>query len=220
MFTGIVQGVGRIAAAERKGDGVRLAVDTGVYDVADVAVGESIAVNGCCLTVVEVHGATLQFDVSAETLRCTTGLDRAGDVNLERAMQLSDRLGGHLMTGHVDGIGTVVRRELVGERSEPVGQPSEPKGEPSAPEGGPLSSTLLEVEVPVALARFIAPKGSIAIHGVSLTVNAVDDTRLTVNLVPHTLAATNLKRLARGDRVNLEIDLIARYVERMFSYRG
>lgn len=213
MFTGIVQGVGRIAAAERKGDGVRLAVDTGVYDVADVAAGESIAVNGCCSTVVEVHGATLQFDVSAETLRCTTGLDRAGDVNLERAMQLSDRLGGHLMTGHVDGIGTVMR-------CEPVGAPSEPKGEPSAPEGDPLSSTLLEVEVPAALARFIAPKGSIAIHGVSLTVNAVDDTRLTVNLVPHTLAATNLKRLARGDRVNLEIDLIARYVERMFSYRG
>jgi len=213
MFTGIVQAVGRIAAAERKGDGVRLAVDTGVYDVADVAVGESIAVNGCCLTVVEVHGATLQFDVSAETLRCTTGHERVGDVNLERAMQLSDRLGGHLMTGHVDGIGTVVRCEPVGEPSAPVGERSEPKGEPSG-------STLLEVEVPAALARFIAPKGSIAIHGVSLTVNAVDDTRLTVNLIPHTLAATNLKRLARGDRVNLEIDLIARYVERMFSYRG
>ncbi|MGI8895091.1 MAG: riboflavin synthase [Casimicrobiaceae bacterium] len=213
MFTGIVQAVGRIAAAERKGDGMRLAVDTGVYDVADVGVGESIAVNGCCLTVVEVHGATLQFDVSAETLRCATGLDRVGDVNLERAMQLSDRLGGHLMTGHVDGIGTVVRCEPVGEPSAPVGEPSEPKGEPSG-------STLLEVEVPAALARFIAPKGSIAIHGVSLTVNAVDDTRLAVNLIPHTLAATNLKRLTPGDRVNLEIDLIARYVERMFSYRG
>lgn len=206
MFTGIVQAVGRIAAAERKGDGVRLAVDTGVYDVADVVVGESIAVNGCCLTVVEVHGATLHFDVSAETLRCTTGLDRMGDVNLERALQLSDRLGGHLMTGHVDGIGTVVR-------CEPVGEPFEPVGEP-------FGSTLLEVETPAALARFIAPKGSIAIHGVSLTVNAVDDTRLAVNLIPHTLAATNLKRLTRGDRVNLEIDLIARYVERMLSYRG
>ena len=199
MFTGIVQAVGRIAATERKGDGVRLAVDTGVYDVADVGVGESIAVNGCCLTVVEVHGATLQFDVSAETLRCTTGLDRVGDVNLERAMQLSDRLGGHLMTGHVDGIGTVVRYEPVSDAS---------------------GSTLLEVEAPAALARFIAPKGSIAIHGVSLTVNAVDDARLRVNLIPHTLAATNLKRLTPGDRVNLEIDLIARYVERMFSYRG
>ena len=220
MFTGIVQTVGRIAAAERKGDGVRLAVDTGVYDVADVVVGESIAVNGCCLTVVEVHGATLQFDVSAETLRCTTGLDRVGDVNLERAMQLSDRLGGHLMTGHVDGVGTVVRCEPVGEPSAPVGERSEPKGEPSEPKGEPSGSTLLEVEVPAALARFIAPKGSIAIHGVSLTVNAVDDTRLTVNLIPHTLAMTNLKRLTPGDRVNLEIDLIARYVERMFSYRG
>ncbi len=206
MFTGIVQAVGRIAATERKGDGVRLTVDTGVYDAADVAVGESIAVNGCCLTVVEVHGATLHFDVSAETLRCTSGLDRAGDVNLERAMQLSDRLGGHLMTGHVDGVGTVVRCERVVDLLEPAAEI--------------LSSTLLEVEAPAALARFIASKGSIAIHGVSLTVNGVDDTRFAVNLIPHTLAATNLKRLALDDRVNLEIDLIARYVERMMSYRS
>ena len=213
MFTGIVQAVGRIAAVERQGDGMRLAVDTGVHDLADVIVGESIAVNGCCLTVVAVQSATLRFDVSAETLRCTTGLDRAGDANLERAMQLSARLGGHLMTGHIDGVGTVVRCEPVGEPSAPAGEPSEPKGEPSG-------STLLAVEVPATLARFIAPKGSIAIHGVSLTVNAVTDTRLTVNLIPHTLAVTNLKHLARGDRVNLEIDLIARYVERMFNYRG
>jgi len=231
MFTGIVQAVGRIAAAERKGDGVRLAVDTGVHDAADVAVGESIAVNGCCLTVVAVQGATLHFDVSAETLRCTTGFDHAGDVNLERAMQLSDRLGGHLLTGHVDGIGTVVRCEPVGESSAPIATPSErttetPVGEFAAAIGGPSErrtetsgSVWLEIAAPAALARFIAPKGSIAVHGVSLTVNAVDDTRFAVNLIPHTLAVTNLKLLARGDRVNLEIDLIARYVERMVSYR-
>lgn len=211
MFTGIVQAVGRIAFAEPKGEGLRLAVDTGDYDVVDVAVGESIAVNGCCLTVVEVQGATLYFDVSAETLRCTTDLDRIGDVNLERSMQLSDRLGGHLMTGHVDGIGTVVHCDPVEERRE-VGAVSRTNGEP-------FGSTLLEVEAPAALAPFIALKGSIAIHGVSLTVNAVSDTRFTVNLIPHTLAATNLRNLASGDRVNLEIDLIARYVERMMRYR-
>ena len=218
MFTGIVQAVGRIAAAERKGDGVRLAVDTGVYDAADVVVGESVAVNGCCLTVVAVHGATLHFDVSAETLRCTTGLDHVGDVNLERAMQLSDRLGGHLMTGHVDGVGIVVRCEPVGGSSEPKGELSGPKGESSEPKSESSGSTLLEVEVPTGLTRFIAPKGSIAIDGVSLTVNAVEDTRLTVNLIPHTLAVTSLKHLMRGDRVNLEIDLIARYVQRMNNY--
>jgi len=206
MFTGIVQAVGRITRAERKGDGVRVAVDPAVYDISDVVVGESIAVNGCCLTVVEKHGASLHFDVSAETLRCTTGLDRVGDVNLERAMQLSDRLGGHLMTGHVDGVGTVLRCERVDASSDPSGDLA--------------GSTRLEIDAPAALARFIASKGSIAIHGVSLTVNAVENVRLTVNLIPHTLAVTNLKNLARGDRVNLEIDLIARYVERMYQFRG
>ena len=105
MFTGIVQAVGRIAATEAKGDGLRIAVDIGMRDVADVAVGDSIAINGCCLTIVEVNGSTLSFDVSAETLRCTIGLDRVGDVNVEMALRLADRLGGHLMTGHVDGVG-------------------------------------------------------------------------------------------------------------------
>src|SRR6185369_1380631 len=107
MFTGLVQAVGRIAASEKKGDGLRIALDIGMRDVADVAIGDSIAINGCCLTIVAVDGSTLTFDVSAETLACTTGLDRVGDVNVEMALRLADRLGGHLMTGHVDGVGTV-----------------------------------------------------------------------------------------------------------------
>jgi riboflavin synthase len=127
MFTGIVQAMGRIAATEPRGDGIRVALDIGVHESADVAVGDSIAVNGCCLTVVEVNGSTLTFDVSAETLACTTGLDRVGDVNVEMALRLSDRLGGHLVTGHVDGVGTVTpsgacggrRRQLVSRSKRP-----------------------------------------------------------------------------------------------------
>jgi riboflavin synthase len=195
MFTGIVQAVGRIAAAEAKGDGLRIAVDIGMRDVADVAVGDSIAINGCCLTIVEVNGSTLSFDVSAETLRCTIGLDRVGDVNLEMALRLADRLGGHLMTGHVDGVGTVTRFEPVA--------------------GDAQGSWFLEIEAPAELARFIAAKGSIAVHGVSLTVNGVDGARFHVNLIPHTLAVTTLGALKVGARVNLEVDLVARYVARL-----
>jgi riboflavin synthase len=195
MFTGIVQAVGRIAATGRSGDGLRIAVDIGVDEAADVAIGESIAINGCCLTVVGINGSTLDFDVSAETLRCTVGLDRVGDVNLERALRLADRLGGHLMTGHVDGVGTVVRFAAVA--------------------GDPQGSWFLEVDVPDELARFIAAKGSIAVHGVSLTVNGVDGSRFHVNLIPHTLAVTTLGRLAPGARVNLEVDLVARYLDRL-----
>lgn len=195
MFTGIVQMVGRIAAVSPYGDGLRIAVDTGMGSAGDVAIGDSVAVRGCCLTVVAIEAATLTFDVSAETLRCTTGLDRAGDVNLELALRLGDRLGGHLMTGHVDGLGTV-------ERLAPV--PADRDG-----------SWRLDVMAPKDLARFIAAKGSIAVDGVSLTVNEVDGARFSVNLIPHTLAATTLKSLKQGDRVNLEIDLIARYVARL-----
>jgi len=190
MFTGIVQAVGRIAATETKGDGLRIAVDIGLRDVADVAVGDSIAINGCCLTIVEINGSTLDFDVSAETLRCTIGLDRVGDVNLEMALRLADRLGGHLMTGHVDGVGTVTRFDAVA--------------------GDAGGSWLLEVEAPTELARFIATKGSIAVHGVSLTVNGVAGARFHVNLIPHTLAVTTLGALKVGARVNLEVDLVAR----------
>jgi riboflavin synthase len=195
MFTGIVQAVGRIAGTEPKGDGLRIAVDIGLGDVADGAVGDSIAVNGCCLTIVEVNGSTLAFDVSAETLRCTIGLDRVGDVNVEMALRLADRLGGHLMTGHVDGVGTVTRFDAVA--------------------NDPGGSWFLEIDAPADLARFIAAKGSIAVHGVSLTVNGVSGSRFHVNLIPHTLAVTTLGTLEAGARVNLEVDLVARYVARL-----
>jgi riboflavin synthase len=198
MFTGIVQSVGRIAHVAREGDGLRLAVDLGVHEIADVAVGDSVCVNGCCLTVVAINGASLEFDVSAETLRCTTGLDRIGDVNIELALRLADRLGGHLTSGHVDGVGTVTRFAAIA--------------------GDAGGSWLLEVEAPPALARFIAAKGSIAIDGVSLTVNEVAGARFAVNLIPHTLAVTTLKRLGPGAAVNLEVDLVARYVARLRDF--
>ena len=197
MFTGIVQAVGRIVAVEPRSEGVQVAVDAGAFAETDIAVGDSVALNGCCLTVVAIDAGTMRFDVSSETLSCTTGLDRIGAVNLEKALRFSDRLGGHLMSGHVDGVGVV-------QRAEPVA------------EGG---SVLLEVAVPSELARFIAPKGSIAIDGVSLTVNAVDARHFSVNLIPHTLAVTSLGALRAGARVNLEVDLIARYVERLQSSR-
>jgi riboflavin synthase len=195
MFTGIVQMVGRIASVAPQADGVRIAVDTGLQSSGDANVGDSVAVSGCCLTVIAIEGATLSFDVSAETLRCTAGLDRVGDVNLELALRLSDRLGGHLMSGHVDGVGIV-------HAVAPV--PAEVPG-----------SVRLEIDAPAELARFIAPKGSIAVDGVSLTVNEVAGARFSVNLIAHTLAVTTLKRLAPGTRVNLEIDLVARYVARL-----
>lgn len=201
MFTGIVQAVGRVVAVAPAGDGVRLLVEPGTLDLADVAQGDSIAVSGCCLTVVERRDGTLAFDVSAETLRCTAGLDGTRAVNLEKSLSLADRLGGHLMTGHVDGVGVVTRFEAV---------------DGGAPGAG---SWHLEVEAPVELGRFIAMKGSIAVDGVSLTVNAVDTRRFAVNLIPHTLAVTTLGGLAVGRRVNLEIDLIARYVDRLAAYR-
>ena len=195
MFTGIVQAVGRIVAVEPRSEGVRVAVDAGPFAETDIAVGDSIALKGCCLTVVAIDAGTMRFDVSSETLSCTTGLDGVGAVNLEKALRFSDRLGGHLMSGHVDGVGVV-------QRAEPVA------------EGG---SVLLEVAVPSELARFVAPKGSIAIDGVSLTVNAVHARVFSVNLIPHTLAVTSLGALRAGARVNLEVDLIARYVERLKS---
>ena len=198
MFTGIVQAVGRIADAEPKGDGLRIAVDIGIRDVADVAVGDSVAINGCCLTITEINGSTLAFDVSAETLRCTTGLDRVGDVNVEMALRLADRLGGHLVAGHVDGVGTVTQFTAVA--------------------GDAGGSWLLGIEAPAELACFIAAKGSIAVHGVSLTVNGVDGARFDVNLIPHTLAMTTLAELEPGAKVNLEVDLVARYVERLASF--
>ncbi|HEV2685470.1 MAG TPA: riboflavin synthase [Actinomycetota bacterium] len=196
MFSGIIQGVGRIASANAQGDGLRVVVDVGDLDIADVGEGDSIAVAGCCLTTVGVSGRALFFDVSAETLACTTGLDRPNEVNLEKALRLSDRLGGHLVSGHVDGVGVVTRLE---------------------PVDGEEGSRVLEIDTPASLARFIAAKGSIAIDGVSLTVNEVSGSRFMVNLIPHTLKVTTFGRRKSGDRVNLEIDLVARYVERLLA---
>jgi riboflavin synthase len=193
-----VQAVGRIANVSRQGDGLRLAVDAGVRDIADVAIGDSVCVNGCCLTAVAIHGATVEFDVSAETLRCTTGLDGTGDVNLELALRLADRLGGHLTTGHVDCVGTVTRFAAIANDA--------------------YGSWFLEIDAPAELARFIATKGSIAVDGVSLTVNGVAGARFAVNLIPHTLEVTTLRRLEPGAKVNLEVDVVARYVARLSEF--
>jgi riboflavin synthase len=194
MFTGIVQAVGRIATAQAMTDGLKLTLDAGTLDLSDLGVGDSVAVSGCCLTIVAIDQTKLAFDVSAETLRCTARLDRPGPVNLEKALRFSDRLGGHLMAGHVDGVGIVTRFERAASDGENVE---------------------LEIEAPAELARFIASKGSIAVDGVSLTTNAVAGRRFSVNLIPHTLAVTTLGSLASGARVNLEVDMIARYVARL-----
>jgi riboflavin synthase len=202
MFTGIVQAMGAIESvvplaegAEKRG--VRLVIEPGGLDLSGVALGDSICVQGACLTVVAIAGRRLSFDVSHETLECTVGLDRLGRVNLEKSLALGDKLGGHLVTGHVDGIGEVLAFDPVGE------------------------SRLLRVRAPKELARFMARKGSVTVDGVSLTVNRVTDAPLgaefDINLIPHTLEVTTLGRLAPGARVNLEIDLIARYVERMLG---
>jgi len=191
VFTGIVAAVGRIERVTPRDQGLRLVIDAGALDTSDVAVGDSVAVNGCCLTVVGRQGARFEADVSRETIACTVGLGAPGEVNLEKSLRMADRLGGHLLTGHVDGVGEVLAFEPVGE------------------------SYRLVVRAPAALAKYIARKGSIALQGVSLTVNRVDGAEFEINLIPHTLAVTNLKALEPGARVNLEVDLIARYVERM-----
>lgn len=183
MFTGIVQAVGRI---EKQNP---LQIKAGRLPLSDVRIGDSICVQGCCLTVIRKAKGRLWFDVSEETLRVTAGLDRPGAVNLEKSLALGDRLGGHLVTGHVDGVGVVVKRA-----------------------GG-----LLQVKVPRGLSRYVAKKGSICIDGVSLTVNRVKGNAFEVNLIPHTFAVTTLKRLARGSKVNLEVDLLARYMERLLT---
>ena len=191
MFTGIIAAVGCIEQATPLTGDVRFVIDAGTLGLSDVAIGDSIAVNGCCLTAIDIAGERFTVDVSQETLRCTTGLAVNADVNLEKALRLADRLGGHLVTGHVDGVGEVVRFAQVGE------------------------SWLLRVRAPDDIAKYIARKGSITINGVSLTVNAVEGREFEVNLIPHTLEVTTLKHLKAGGKINLEVDLIARYVERM-----
>jgi len=197
MFSGIISDVGLITRAEDRNGGLRLSVATEALGMEDVKIGDSIAVNGVCLTVVVLDGQTFTVDVSRETLDCTIGLEhQGGHVNLEKAMRLSDRLGGHLVSGHVDGVGVVVAFNDIGE------------------------SWRLVVRAPHALAKYIATKGSITINGVSLTVNHVAGAEFDVNLIPHTLDQTTLNELKSGARVNLEIDLIARYVERMNSFQN
>jgi len=203
MFTGIVTGIGQIASAEPLGGnasfGKRLTLLAPAGYLADAQPGDSIALNGACMTLTAFDVATGQFtiDISAESLDKTAGLDRAGPVNLEKALRANDRLGGHLVSGHVDGIGRVTHFAQLGESRE------------------------LRVLAPAALARFLAYKGSITVNGVSLTVNRVidmsDGCEFSINLIPHTLQGTTLGLLEPGQRVNLEIDLIARYVERMLS---
>ena len=199
MFSGIIAAIGHISELTPRNDGtptVRLSVDAGALDLGDVALGDSIACNGVCLTVVSVAPQGFCVDVSPETLSCTVGLDSPGAINLEKALRLADRLGGHLVSGHVDGVGEVLRFDPLGD------------------------NRILVVRAPQPLARYIARKGSITINGVSLTVNAVDHRDFSINLIPHTVAMTNLKHLKAGSRVNLEIDLIARYVERMLAWRS
>lgn len=193
MFTGIVMAVGRIADLSETEGGLRLRISAAGLSLADVALGDSIAVSGICLTVVALSENTFDVEVSRETLACTSGLELAAEVNLEKALRLSDRLGGHLVSGHVDGRGVVERFEAVGD------------------------NRLLAIRLPRELARYVARKGSVAVDGVSLTVNDVQDERFTANLIPHTLAHTNLERLRPGATVNIEIDLFARYAERLLG---
>jgi riboflavin synthase len=191
LFTGIVAAVGRIREAKPGTQGVRMVIEADVLGLDDVALGDSIAVNGVCLTVTALEADTFAVDVSPETIACTVGFEPGAAVNLEKALRLSDRLGGHLVSGHVDGTGVV-------ERFEPVGD-----------------NRLLAIRVPKELSRYVAQKGSITVNGVSLTVNAIDDDVFRVNLIPHTLGATNLQHLRVGAKVNLEVDLLARYIERI-----
>lgn len=203
MFTGIITGVGSIAAVHALGDspthGKRLTITCPDHYLDDVGLGDSIALNGACMTVTAWDTAKAQFtiDISAESLDKTAGLDAIGPINLEKALRANERLGGHLVSGHVDGIGTITHFTQVGESWE------------------------LRVLAPKELAKYLAYKGSITINGVSLTVNRIadltDGCEASINLIPHTVENTALGRLRQGSRVNLEIDLIARYVERMLS---
>ena len=201
MFTGIVAAVGKIATITPLGTepdaGVRLDIAAGGLPLADVALGDSIALNGACMTVVAKTASSFEVEVSRESLNCTVGLDALGEVNLEKALTLAERLGGHLVSGHVDGLGIVRRFEPVGESYE------------------------LVIEAPLGLAKYLAYKGSIVVNGVSLTVNRIADVaggcEFSINLIPHTVEVTTLRHLCAGSKVNLEVDLIARYVERMLS---
>ena len=196
MFTGIIEAVGKVASVSPAGETAAVRIASGGLDLSDVAVGDSIAVNGVCLTVRRLGAESIEFDVSAETLNVTTGLHAGGRVNLEKSLRLDARIGGHLVSGHVDAVGEV--DDVV-----------ETEG-----------NRVMRVKFPKPLGRLIARKGSVTVNGVSLTVNSVDRGRFSVNLIPHTLAVTNLGDLETGSQVNLECDLVARYVERILSETG
>jgi riboflavin synthase len=203
MFTGIIQAVGKISDVAPLGDGRRLTIDAPAIGLDEVKIGDSIAINGACMTVVSKEASSFVIEVSAESLGCTAGLDGLGEVNLEKAMRLGDRVDGHLVSGHVDGRGEV---RAFSEHAE---------------------SWRLIVRAPAELAMYLAYKGSVAVNGVSLTINEVVDvhsesgaligTDISINLIPHTIAVTTLKHLREGANVNLEIDQIARYCERMMT---
>ena len=200
MFTGIIQAIGKIESVSPLGDGYRLTINAGGLDMSDVQLGDSIALQGACMTVVEMNPTHFSIDISAESINKTTGLNQPGFVNLEKALRVNDRLGGHLVSGHVDGIGSVVTFEQV---------------------NGAEGSWHLVIKAPVSLAKYLAYKGSIVVNGTSLTVNQIEDVTdgclMHINLIPHTLENTTLQYLKSASRVNLEVDLIARYVERMLS---
>lgn len=196
MFTGIIEAIGEIRHVASLEDGICLRISPGILDLRDVKTGDSLAVNGVCLTVTTLVDGMFSVDVSRETLSCTEGLDKQGGrVNLEKAMRLSDRLGGHLVSGHVDGIGEVVEFKSAGE------------------------SYLLVVKAPGSLLKYITKKGSVTVDGVSLTVNKTAGDKFEVNLIRHTLAMTTLCDLKAGAKVNLEVDMLARYVERLMGDR-
>ena len=216
MFTGIIAAIGNIASVQTHGDGYRLKIEAKTLDLTDVILGDSIAIQGACMTVVELDPTekTFAIDISAESIHKTIGLNQLGPVNLEKALRLNDRLGGHLVSGHVDGIGTVSTFEIV-------------KSKVEARDAAESNDTSwhLAIDAPEFLAKYFAYKGSIVVNGTSLTVNFVEDLRdnqhvfcrVHINLIPHTLEHTTLQFLKAGDQVNLEVDLIARYVERMMS---
>ena len=193
MFTGIIQAVGKITHIAPLDDGVSLRIASGQLDLGDVKTGDSIAVNGVCLTVTAIAEGQFSVDVSRETLNCTVNMDKGNQVNLEKALRLSDRLGGHLVSGHVDGVGEVITFTPAGE------------------------SHLLVLRMPMPLLKYIAKKGSITVNGVSLTVNTVTADQIEINLIPHTISATTLNGLQAGAKVNIEVDMLARYVERLIG---
>jgi riboflavin synthase len=202
MFTGIVASIGRIVRAQSfnstdGGAGLRLHIDAGGLDLSDVVLGDSISVQGACMTVVGLNAGQFEIDISRESLSLTVGLDREGEVNLEKALRVGDHLGGHLVSGHVDGLGEVVSFEAVGESRE------------------------LIILAPEKLGKYLAYKGSVTVNGISLTVNRIKDyangCEMSINVIPHTQTVTTLRNVKAGDKVNLEIDTIARYVERMIS---